>query len=102
MFNKYLSLVQNANDFLITTRIINFIGIVYSLGLIVSIFIGPIYPLQLGDTMSLWGGLRIQQGVGFGVNQNSVGGILVLLFIFYISFVNSKFNESFIINVIKK
>ena len=52
------------------------IGTIYSLGVIVSVFTGPIYPHQTLWTARLWGDFHIQQGVGFGVNQNAVGGVL--------------------------
>lgn len=91
ILNKYLHEVQLANDFVTTASLINFVGLIYAIGSILSIFTGPIYPFQVGDNQRIWGQLIIQQGVGFGVNQNSVGGILVLLLIFCFFFIKTKY-----------
>jgi len=57
------------------------IGTIYSIGVLVSIFTGPIYPHQTLSTARLWGGFRIQQGVGFSENQNGAGGVLIFFLV---------------------
>lgn len=96
LFNKYLSNVVKENEFQTVIKIINFVGIIYSLGSIISLYTGPIYPFQVGDNQRFWGGIILQQGVGFGVNQNSVGGILVLLLIICTFFINSRYKKYYI------
>ena len=54
-----------------------FIGMIFSIGGLVSVFTGPIYPHQTLATMRHWEGASIQQGVGFAQSQNGAGGILI-------------------------
>jgi len=51
------------------------IAIIYSMGMLISVFTGPIYPHQ---TMATMRG-NIQQGVGFSESQN-IAGIVVVFF----------------------
>jgi hypothetical protein len=53
------------------------VAVVYSLGIIVSIFSGPIYPHQVLFTHGEWGGLLVQKGVGFAENQNMAGPVVM-------------------------
>lgn len=62
-----------------TNRILFGIAILYSIGMIISLFTGPIYPHQTIWTARPWGGFYIQQGVGFSEGQN-VAGIVVVFF----------------------
>lgn len=55
------------------------IAIIYSIGMLISVFTGPIYPHQTIWTVRGLGGFYIQQGVGFSENQN-VAGIVVVFF----------------------
>ena len=55
------------------------VATIYSIGMIVSLFTGPIYPHQTIWTARPWGDFYIQQGVGFSESQN-VAGIVVVFF----------------------
>ena len=55
------------------------IAVVYSIGMLVSLFTGPIYPHQTIWTARPVGGSYIQQGVGFSEGQN-MAGIVVVFF----------------------
>ncbi len=53
------------------TRLIFFaIAIVFSVGILISVLTGPIYPHQVGATQRKWAGLAIQHGVGFSEAYN--------------------------------
>ena len=51
------------------------IAIIYSIGMLISVFTGPIYPHQTMATMRA----NMQQGVGFSESQN-IAGIVVVFF----------------------
>lgn len=55
------------------------IVIIYSIGMLISVFTGPIYPHQTISTVRGSGGFYIQQGVGFSESQN-IAGIVVVFF----------------------
>ncbi len=76
ILGAYLRKASIRNELDRTFGIFIAIGIIYSLGGLVSLFIGPIYPHQTLWTARRLGDFYIQQGVGFGVNQNAVGGVL--------------------------
>jgi len=59
--------------------ILSLIALVYGIGIVVSLFTGPIYPHQVRATLRRWGGLTIQQGAGFSESQNLAGPILIFL-----------------------
>lgn len=82
LIGNYLWRAQLHGEIPTMLRIIAFVSVVYGLGSIISVFTGPIYPHQVMAHARLWDGKWLQQGVGFGVNQNGVGGILL----FFISF----------------
>jgi O-antigen ligase len=60
-----------------TQRILFLIAIVYSAGILASIFTGPIYPHQAIAIYGRWGGLAVQKGVGFAENQNMAGPVVI-------------------------
>ncbi len=78
LLSHYLSAVINAGQFQTSMKIIVFISFVYAVGVIVSMWTGPIYPYQILDIGRNWGGVYLTQGVGFGVNANGVSGILAV------------------------
>jgi len=53
------------------------VGIIFSIGTVVSLLTGPIYPHQVRSTHAHWAGLSIQKGVGFSENQNLTGTVLI-------------------------
>ena len=55
------------------------IAVIYSVGMLISIFTGPIYPHQVLATHKHWGGFDIPQGVGFSEGQN-MAGLVVMFF----------------------
>ena len=55
------------------------IAIIYSIGMLISVLTGPIYPHQTIWTARPWGGGYIQVGVGFSESQN-IAGIVVGFF----------------------
>ena len=52
------------------------IAVIYAIGIIISLFTGPIYRFQTFWTVRSWGGFRIQQGVGFSEGQNMAGAVV--------------------------
>jgi hypothetical protein len=55
------------------------IAVVYSVGMLISIFTGPIYAYQVLATHKHWGVFDIAQGVGFSEGQN-MAGLVVMFF----------------------
>lgn len=53
------------------------VGIVFSIGIVVSLFTGPIYPHQVRTTQRQWAGLAIQQGVGFSEAYNIAAPVVI-------------------------
>lgn len=53
------------------------IGMIFSIGGLVSVFTGPIYPHQTLATMHHWEGINIQRGVGFAESPNAAGSVLI-------------------------
>lgn len=79
----YLSHAFKFGEFCMVLKIVTFVGVVYAIGTLLSLFIGPIYAYQthwvnrlLQDESSFF---LVPRGTGFGDNPNSVGGILVFL-----------------------
>lgn len=60
-----------------TDIILSGIALIYSVGILISLFTGPIYPHQTFWTIRHWGGLNIQQGVGFSESQNAAGAVAI-------------------------
>lgn len=54
------------------------IAVIYAFGVIISYWTGPIYPEQVMEYGRFWAGVYYSQGIGFGVNQNSVGGAMLV------------------------
>ena len=60
------------------TRSIFFaIAILFSVGILISILTGPIYPHQVGATQRQWAGLAIQHGVGFSEAYNIAAPVVI-------------------------
>ncbi len=53
------------------------IGLIYSIGTIISVFVGPIYPELTQWTVRMVEGSAIQRGVGFSENPNASGGLQI-------------------------
>jgi len=53
------------------------IAVIYTVGILISILTGPIYPYLVLQTQRQWAGLTIQQGVGFAENQNMAGPVVM-------------------------
>ncbi len=87
LLSHYISAAINADQFQTSLKIIVFISFIYAVGVIVSMWTGPIYPYQVLDIGRNWGGVHLNQGVGFGVNANGASGILAvfcsLVIVFY-------------------
>jgi len=54
------------------------IGLIFSLGIIISVIIGPIYPHQTLWTARIMEDTIIQRGVGFTENPNAAGGLQII------------------------
>lgn len=63
-----------------TTHILISVGLVYSVGMLISLKTGPIYVHQTTWTARPWGGYYIQQAVGFSEGQN-LAGLVIAFFI---------------------
>ena len=62
-----------------TSRSILFaVGITYCLGVLVSVYVGPIYSHQTLATRRHWGGFIIPQGIGFAESQNIAGAVTIV------------------------
>ncbi len=60
------------------TRMIFFaIAILFSVGILISVLTGPIYPHQVGATQRQWAGFKIQHGVGFSEAYNMAAPVVV-------------------------
>jgi len=77
-FRKYLYVASNSSSLNITLTIFFTIMSIYALGVLISVFTGPIYPWQTIYTLRPWGNLWIQQGVGFSEAQNVAAEILII------------------------
>ena len=53
------------------------IAVIYSVGMLISVFTGPIYPHQVLATHKHWGGFDIPQGVGFSEGQNMAAPVVI-------------------------
>ena len=65
------------NEFHKISQVFIIIGIFFSLGILVSVIIGPIYPHQTQWTQRMVEDIFIQRGVGFTENPNVAGGIQI-------------------------
>jgi len=80
VLRRYLARAHARGELGRSLKILIAIGIAYSIGILVSVFTGPIYPHQVHWTMRLAQGNVIPRGVGFADNPNSAGGILAFFF----------------------
>jgi len=78
MLGGYLKRAAHKGQLEVVVRIIAVIGLVYSIGVIVSVWTGPIYPHQVLWSARNWGGYFIQQGVGFAEGTNLAGATLIV------------------------
>lgn len=53
------------------------IAIAFSVGILISVLTGPIYPHQVRTTQRQWAGLAIQQGVGFSEAYNIAAPVVI-------------------------
>ena len=53
------------------------IAVVFSVGILISVLTGPIYPHQVGATQRQWAGFKIQHGVGFSEAYNMAAPVVV-------------------------
>ena len=78
LLGNYLSRAVEYGEIRTVIRILMIIAVIYAVGVIVSIWTGPIYPHQTLYIGRRWLGVSINEGVGFGVNQNSVAGVMIV------------------------
>jgi len=76
--NEYLLRSEMNNSMVISFKILFSIIIIYTIGVIISVFTGPFYPHQTIFTFRLWGYMWIQQGVGFSESQNMAAEFLII------------------------
>ena len=69
-------------------KIITLVGIIFSLGIIVSIINGPLYPHQVQWTAKIIDGVRVERGVGFAENVNGAAATM-LFFVPFVIFLNT-------------
>ena len=53
------------------------IAIAFSVGILISVLTGPIYPHQVRTTQRQWAGLAIQQGVGFSEGYSMAAPVVI-------------------------
>ncbi len=83
LFSGYLTRAAAFEQLSVTYRILTFVGFFFAAGVIVSVWTGPLYPHQVINTARQWGGLYIQQGVGFAEGTNGAGAILIVFSAFF-------------------
>lgn len=83
LFVGYLSRAAAAGQLSVALGILAWIGFVFSLGVIISVWTGPFYPHQTLWTARQWDGLLIQQGVGFAEGTNAAGAVLIVFNAFF-------------------
>jgi len=91
LLSNYFSKCKKRGELSIPAKIVSFIVFLYAGAVIVSVWTGPIYPGQTLWTARQWGGLYLQQGVGFSESQNEAGVVLAVCFAFVISFMKRGF-----------
>jgi O-antigen ligase len=65
-------------------RILAWIGGIYLVGLVVSLWTGPFYPYQVGMFEKHYEGIDIPRGVGFSGSANAAGGVAAVLAAFFL------------------
>lgn len=78
LLGGYLQRAAHKGQLVVVARILAAIGLVYAVGVIVSVWTGPFYPHQVLWSARNWGGYFIQQGVGFSEGTNLAGAVLVV------------------------
>lgn len=77
-FKKYFLKAKSCDSIEVALRIFFVVMLIYALGVLISVFTGPIYPWQTIYTLRPWGGMWIRQGVGFSEAQNMAAEILLI------------------------
>lgn len=77
LIRQYVARCYRTKDLKAVGRITTSVGIIYAMGVLLSLFVGPIYKEQAGWTQRLVGETFIQRGTGFAENPNHAGGILL-------------------------
>jgi hypothetical protein len=77
LINQYLNDVIRKNELTITIYILTSIAVIYSIGVIISEFTGPIYPSQIHYYWKAIDGIIIRRGTGFSEGANTAGGVLM-------------------------
>ena len=57
------------------------IAIIFSIGILISVLTGPIYPHQVGATQRQWAGFKIQHGVGFSEAYNMAAPVAMFFWV---------------------
>jgi O-antigen ligase len=65
-------------------RILAWVGGIYLVGILLSLWTGPIYPHQVGMAVKHYGSVDILRGAGFAESANAAGGIAAVLAAFYL------------------
>lgn len=83
LFSGYFNEVFRLNQSHYLFNIISWISLIFSIGAIVSIFTGPIYPHQVITPLrTLENNIYFPRAIGFTENANFTGGILIVFFAF--------------------
>lgn len=83
ILGAYLRKAARMEQLHVVYKIIAWIGLVYALAVLVSLRTGPLYSHHAMDYGRLWGGVYIQQGVGFSDGPNGAASILIVLCSFF-------------------
>ncbi len=75
---SYLQRAAHMGQLNVVVHILVIIGLVYALGVIVSVWTGPFYSHQVLWSARNWEGYFIQQGVGFSEGTNIAGAVLIV------------------------
>lgn len=76
LLSHYLQAAISSDQLQTAIKMALFVAVPCALGVVVSVWTGPFYPHQVLEIGRHWQGVLLMQGVGFGVNANSVSGVL--------------------------
>jgi O-Antigen ligase len=86
LLQAYLNEAMNRGELRRSFQIMAFLGTVFAIGVIVSVWTGPFFPHQTQWTERDWNGLTLQRGAGFadGVNTAAASLLTMTPFLLYV------------------
>lgn len=100
LLSAYFKDVLSKDELTISFNVIATIFTIYGIGVLISVFIGPIYPFQTSTFARTWGGISFNQAVGFSDNPNGAGAMLIVINSFFWFLYRHKGRFPFILSLI--